>query len=251
MLQPLPQRPQVGGVGGSHHRPGPGVAVLAQVVLGKPLGQVPHHLIDHPVPGHHVLQFAGAGVGGLHQSENALVLRPAGLQKGIDGIGTHIAVHRDTVHVKGGKELVSHLGLAQPTVAVGLSGGADVSPLDVGNDKETLFSGVADGLLHGLHALPAQFLVVGGLGLHGGDHVAQSVHQPLVELKDGVGRPLQRLAVLVIAGLPNVGGDILRLGVQPRHGGVFLGFNEVLQVVERHKDQSFLYVYITPWDAWK
>ena len=115
-----------------------------------------------------------------------------------------------------------HPGFPQPGVGVGLGGGADVPPLDVGDDKEVLFPGIGDGALHHLQAPPAQPFVVGGLGLYGGHHVAQSVDESLIKRPHGLGRPLEGLAVRLIAGFEDMGRDLPRLGVQPRHGGIFL-----------------------------
>ena len=65
--------------------------------------------------------------------------------------------------------------------------------------------------------------VVGRLGLHRRDDVAQGVDQARVELVDGLGGPLQPHAVLLKSGPADVFGNILNPGVQPGYGGVFHG----------------------------
>ena len=181
-----------------------------------------------------VLEFPGAGVGGLDQHKGALVLSLGGLQEGFDGIGAHVSVEGDAVGVEGLEHLALHRHAGQPPLGVGGGGGADVPPLDVGDDKEALALGIADGALQQLHPPPAQILIVGRLGLYRRNHTAQGVDEPHVELPDGLAGPPQVQAVLLIAGLSDVLGHILDAGIQPGHGGV-LGFNDlILQYVKRH-----------------
>ena len=179
---PGPDLLQLLGVGGAGDRADPGIAVGTFGARAPLLNEVGHQAVDRPVlAGGLVLKLAGAGIGGLDQHEAALVLCLAGIQEGIDAVGTHIAVEGHTVGVKDLAALVPYLGGPQPGVAVSLSSGANVAPLDVSNDIETLLMGIADGFLQHGHAAPAQALIVGGLGLDRRDHVAQGVDQSLVE----------------------------------------------------------------------
>lgn len=52
MLQPLPQGPDVRGVGGSGDGPSHRIAVFALGAGGDALVEVAHYLVDQPVPGH-------------------------------------------------------------------------------------------------------------------------------------------------------------------------------------------------------
>ena len=237
VLQALAESPDVGGVGGPGDGSGHGVAVLALGALGNALVQIAHDLVDQTVTGDDVLELPGAGIGGLDQDEGALVLLLGGLQEGLDGVGAHVAVEGHAVHVEGLEGLPLDLGPGQPAFGIGGGGGADVAPLDVGDDEHPLGLGVPDGALQHLHALPAQILVVGGLGLDGGDDVTQRVDEAHIELVNGLGGPLQPHAVLLESGLADVFGDILDAGVQPGDGGVFHGADLILKNVKRHSIQ--------------
>ena len=235
MGQPGPQLLNLLGVGGPGDGPGHGEAVLALGAGGDGLVELAHGLVDGAAVGElQVLELPGTGVGGLDQYKGALVLSAGGLQEGLDGVGAHVAVEGNAVRVKGLEHLALHRHAGEPALRVGGGGGADVTPLDVGDDKEALALGVADGALQQLHPPPAQVLIVGRLGLYRRDHVAQGVDEPHVELPDGLAAPPQVQAVLLIAGPADVLGHILNAGVQPGHGGV-LGFNDLLlQYVKRH-----------------
>ena len=135
MLQPLAQVPDVRGIGGPGDRPGNRIAVFSHSVLGNALVQVAHGLIDLTVPGNQVLQFPGAGIGGLDQHKDALVLGLCGLQERVDGVGPHVAVERHAVRVKGRENLPLDLRSGEPALRVGGGGGADVPALDVGDHK--------------------------------------------------------------------------------------------------------------------
>ena len=236
-----PQLADLLGIGGPGDGAGHGEAILALRPGGDGLVQRAHHLVHGaPVGGLHVLKLPGAGVRGLYQDEGALVLGLGGLQEGFNRVRAHIAVQGDTVGVEGLKLLPLDAGPGQPALGIGGGGGADVPPLDVGNDEQAFALGIADGALQHLHALPAQILVIGGLGLHGGDDVAQGVHQPHIELIDGLAGPLQAHAVLGIGGLADVLGHILDAGIQSGHGGVLHGADLLLQNVKRHEKQSSL-----------
>ena len=228
MRKPGPQILDLLRIGGSGDGTRHGEAVLALGAGGNGLVELAHGLIDGAAVGDlQVLQFPGAGIGGLDQHKGALVLPFGGLQEGLDGIGAHIAVEGDAVGVKGLEHLPLNGRAGQPALGIGGCGGADVAPLDVGNDKQPLLLGIADGALQHLHPLPAQVLIVGTLGLDGGHHVAQRVDQPHVELPDGLAGSLQPHPVLGKSGLSDVLGHILDAGVQPGHGGVLLG-NDLL-----------------------
>ena len=241
VLQALAQGPDVGGVGGPGDGPSHGIAVLALGPLSDPLIQVAHHLIDQPVPSHHILELSGAGIGGLDQHEDTLVLPLSCLQEGVDRVRAHITVEGDAVGVKGLEGLLPDLHPGQPAFRVGRGGGTDVSPFDVGDDEQPLAFGIADGALQHLHPPPAQIFIVGGLWLHCGDDVAQGVDQPHVELIDGLTGSLQPGAVLREGGLADVLGHIVDPGVQPGHCRVLHGPDLVLENVKRHQI-SFLFV---------
>ena len=122
--------------------------------------------------------------------------------------------------MEGAAGALSHLGLPQPAVGIRLGRGPDVAPLDVRDDEEPPLLGIGNGALHDLHAPPAQPLIVRRLGLHSGDHVAERVDQPSVELPHRLGGASQRLAILIAGHLQNMGRNLFRLGVQPRDGGI-------------------------------
>ena len=170
-------------MGGPHHRPQGLIVVLALGALAPPLDQVAHHSVYQPVPGHNVLKLHGGGVGGLGQHKGALVPLRAVLEEGLDGVGAHVAVQSHTIGVEHGAGRPAHLGGSQPRLAVGGGGGADVPPLYVGDDEQVLGLGVGDDFLQRLHALPAQHLEIGGLGLDGGHHVGQGVDEALVKFQ--------------------------------------------------------------------
>ena len=228
VLQPLAEGADIGGVGGPSDRPGHGVAVLALGSSGDALVQVAHHLIHLPVSGQDILQLPGAGVGGFHQHENAFVLGLGRLQKGLDGVGAHVAVEGDAVGIEGFILLPLDFRPGQPALGVGGGGGADVPPLDIRDDEQALFPGVFYGTLQHLHPPPAQVFVIGRLGLDRGDDIAQRVNQAYVEPPDSLRRALQSHAVLLKGGFADVLGHILDPGVQSRHGGVFHGADLIL-----------------------
>ena len=87
-------------------------------------------------------------------------------------------------------------GYPQPCFAIGGGGGADVAPLYVGNDEQTLAFGIGDNFFQDPHSLPAQHFKIGGLRFDCGHHVGQRVDKAFVEFQNGTGGGFQRLALL-------------------------------------------------------
>ena len=231
-----PQLFQLGGIGGAHHSPHAGVAVLAGELLPPALAHSAHGPVDGVAIGQGlVLELAGGGVGGLYQHKDALIALLAHIHQGLDAVGAQVAVDGEGVRAEGLEGLLFHGGGAQVGGGVGSHGGADVVALAVGDDEHALALGVGDGLCEGLHTLPAVHLIVGGLGLNRGDHIAQGVDEALVELEQRVRRTLQGLAVLLVTGAADVLRDVAELGVQASHSGVLFLHDLLNQFIHGHK----------------
>ena len=92
---------------------------------------------------------------------------------------------------------------------IGFRGGSDVPSLHVADHHQALFLTVIHGLLIGDHAFHAKLFIHGDLRLHGRDQIRHRVHDPLIELPDGLRRPLQGLSAFRKSRFLNLLRDIL------------------------------------------
>ena len=153
-------------------------------------------LIERSSVDQSVLKFTAAGVGGLYQNENALLLLRADLGKRLNAIRTEIGIHRHKVLVKACIALAADLDSSQMSDRICLRGGTNVPALDVADYDQPLLLTVVNGLLKGDHAWYAKLFIHGNLRLHRRNQIIDRIHQPLIVLPDRLCCALQRLSGL-------------------------------------------------------
>ena len=89
-------------------------------------------------------------------------------------------------------------GLSQMPHRVSLRGGADISPLDVSDHHKILLLAVIHSALECDKTGNPELLIHGNLRLHCRYQIINVIHDLLVELKDRLPGPFQRLSVFCI-----------------------------------------------------